>query len=260
MKQWFGALFVITAAFALHIPAQRKRPPQITPKKQVESQSAETTTNTAVVVDERLAVLRIEPSLYARPMQRMRRGRTLSISGSKEADGVTFYKVNIPPSNYGWIQADAVAGNFKRGDEERLAKLIQGSSGFDQIERAELFLQTFPSSTLRPPILLLLGDLLEELALKLSTEATKRLDKREMSASGAPLHSFYLNYAGLDRYRKIGINFVFNSATKSFHYDGAAWQEIISKSAKTPEAVEAKKRLDSLKEKMEAGAASGIKN
>jgi thymidylate kinase len=93
---------------------------------------------------------------------------------------------------------------------------------------------------------------MEETALKLSSEATRRLDRREMAASGAPLHSFYLNYVSLDRYRRLGVNFLFNSNAKLFHYDGANWQEIVKKFPKSTEVVEAQKRLDSLKEKMEA--------
>ena len=93
---------------------------------------------------------------------------------------------------------------------------------------------------------------MEEIALKLSSEAAKRLNRREMAASGAPLHSFYLNYSSLDRYQRLGIGFLFNSSTKLFHYNGAAWREIIAKFATTNEAVEAQKRLDALKEKMEA--------
>ena len=73
-----------------------------------------------------------------------------------------------------------------------------------------------------------------------------------MAASGAPLHSFYLNYVSLDRYKRLGINFLFNPNAKLFHYDGANWREIIKKSPQSNEAAEAQKRLDSLKEKMEA--------
>jgi ribosomal protein L18E len=167
------------------------------------------------------------------------------------ADGVMFYRVMVPPGSSGWVQADAVTGRFRRGDDERLAKLIQASEGFEQIERAMLFLETYPNSTLRPAILLLLGDLVEENAGKLSLEAGRRLNKREMAATGAPLHSFYLNYTSLDRYRKLGINFLFNSSMKTFHYDGEVWKEIIAKFPNASEATEAKKRIDSLKEKLE---------
>lgn len=251
MKRSLLLFSLIVFVFILTAEAQKKRRPPALNKKPVRTQKSSENPTTAIVVDERLAVLRIEPSLYARPIQRMRRGRLLSISGSRQADGVIFFRVNVPPRNYGWVQAEAVTSKSKRGEDERLAKLVQASEGFEQIERAMLFLETFPNSALRPAILLLLGDLIEENAAKISQEATRRLDKREMAATGAPLHSFYLNYTSLDRYRRLGINFVFNSNTKTFHYDGAAWKEIVSKFPASSEAGESQKRLDSLKEKME---------
>lgn len=249
MKCILGSLLL---CFLLVFPADtaaqknRRRLPA-KPKIPTEAKSS----NAAVVIDERLAVLRAEPSLYAKSIVRMRRGRQLIISGSREADGVIFYRVTALPNNYGWVQADAVTGKFRRGEDARLAKLVQSSEGFEQIERAQIFLEIYTDSAIRPAILLLLGDLMEEAALKLSTEATRRLDRREMAASGAPLHSFYLNYTSLDRYRRLGINFVFNSTTLLFHYDGAGWREIVKQSPKSPEAVEAQKRLVSLKEKLE---------
>ena len=243
---FFTGLFLVFFVFTFSLEAQNRR--RVPPK--IKNPVAANSTNTAVVIDERLAVLRVEPSFYARTVQRMRRGRTVTISGSREANGVTFYRINAAP-NYGWLQAEAVAGRFRRGDDARLAKLVQSSDGFEQIDRARIFLETFPDSALRPAILLLLGDLMEETAQKLSTEATRRLNRREMAASGAPLHSFYLNYVSLDRYRRLGIDFVFNSNTKLLHYDGANWREIIRKFPKSAEAVEAQKRLDSLKTKME---------
>jgi len=246
-RSFFSLFFLVFLIFTLNTEAQNRR--RVPPKTKIPA--AANLTNTAVIVDERLAVLRVEPSFYARPVQRMRRGRTVVISGSREAEGVTFYRINSAP-NYGWIQADAVAGQLRRGDDARLAKLVQSSKGFEQIDRARIFLETFGDSSLRPAVLLLFGDLAEETALKLSTEATRRLDRREMAASGAPLHSFYLNYVSLDRYRRLGINFVFNSSTKLFHYDGAVWREIIKNFPKSAEAFEAQKRLDSLKEKTEA--------
>ena len=123
-------------------------------------------------------------------------------------------------------------------------------SGFDQIETATEFLTLFPTSQFRAPILLLYGDLLEDAAAKLSRDATRQLVRAEMAASAAPLHSFYLNYVSLDRYRRIGITFLFNPSTKQYHYDGASWKELVLKHKGINEAAEAHKRLDSLKEKM----------
>jgi hypothetical protein len=214
---------------------------------------------TAVVIDETLSVLRMAPSLYAEPVHRMQRGRKVQIKDIIEADGVKFFKVLAPPSSLGWVQADAVFGKFRPGDEERCARLIQAMDGFEQIEAAVQFFELYPDSKFRPAILLLFGDLLEETALRLTRDATNRLKRTEMAASAAPLHSYYLNFVMLDRYRKMGITFVFNPSTKQYHYDGSSWKQIVAKWTMAPEAVEAKKRLDTLKQKMEATTAAAAK-
>jgi hypothetical protein len=206
---------------------------------------------TAVVVDETLSVLRKNPSLFSESVHRMQRGRKVQIQAVTEADGVKFYKVSAPPSNFGWVQADAVFGKFRAGDEERLARLVQALDGFDQVEAAAEFFSLFPDSKLRPTILLLYGDILEEWAAKHTKDANSQLKRTEMAASAAPMHSYYLNFTRLDRFRKLGIIFLFNSSTRQFHYDGSSWKEIVAKFPNSSEAVEAQKRLESLKLKME---------
>lgn len=248
----FSIFLFVFLVFVSNVEAQKRRVLPTPTKNPNAAQKLTGKSNTAVVVDERLSVLRSQPSLFAMPLQRMRSGRVVSITGTKEADGVTFYRITAVPNNSGWVQSDAVFGKFRSGDDERLAKLVQSSDGFEQIERAQIFLDTFPNSTLKPAILLLLGDLMEEIALKLSSDATRRLDRREMAASGAPLHSFYLNFVPLDRYRKLNVNFLFNPKARLLHYDGASWSEIVEKFPKSAEAIEAQKRLDSLKVKMQA--------
>jgi hypothetical protein len=244
-------VFLLLLLFFLNFNADAQKR-YVKPKPKPVVQKFAANSGSAIIIDERLAVLRAAPSLFAKPIQRMRRGRIVVISEVREADGVTFYRVVAVPNAQGWVQKEAVAGKFRRGDDERLARLVQSSDGFDQIERARIFLENFPDSPFRPLILLLFGDLMEEIALKLSMEAAKRLSRREMAASGAPLHSFYLNYSSLDRYQRLGIGFAFNSSTGLFHYNGASWSEIVQKAPATNEAKEAQKRLDSLKEKMEA--------
>jgi hypothetical protein len=252
MKRFVCLSFLLVFLFfAADATAQKRRPSKARAKKPVVQKIA-SDADAAVVIDERLAVLRAEPSLYAKPLQRMRLGRIVRISGTKEADGVTFYRVTALPKNVGWLQAEAVAGKSRRGDDQRLATLIQALDGFAQIECAALFLEAFPDSELRPAVLLLLGDLMEEIALKLSADATRRLSRREMAASGAPLHSFYLNFVSLDRYRRLGIGFLFNPKTKLLHYDGASWKELVAKFSRSSEASEARKRLGALTEKIEA--------
>jgi hypothetical protein len=239
--------------FAIDSAAQKRKPLQFARPKTVTQKNPEIG-NQAVVIDETLSVLRQKPSLFAEPIQRMRRGRKVTIMGTADADGVKFYKVAVPSSKFGWVQADAVFGKIRVNDEERLARLVQASDGFDQIEIATEFFSLYPDSKFRPPILLLFGDLLEEVAVKLSRDANNRLRRGEMAASAAPMHSYFLNFVSLDRYRKLGIMFLFNPSAKAFHYDGTSWREIVKNFPTSAEAVEAQKRLDSLKTKMEATA------
>lgn len=244
----FSFLFIALAGCFFGATAQKRRP---TPTKSAAPSKAREIGGTAIVMDETLSVLRSKPSLFAEPVQRMHRGRRVQIMGVTEADGVKFYRVSAPPSNSGWVQADAVFGGFRRGDEERLARLVQAADGFDQIELAASFFELYPRSEFRPAILLLYGDLLEEAALKMSKDANSRLKRSEMAASAAPVHSYYLNYVSLDRYRRLGILFLFNPTMRAFHYDGASWREIVDKFPASREATEARKRSESLKAKME---------
>ena len=243
MNRFFCFLFcaVCVVCFASFAAAQKRRAPFA--KKPTAKRFAPVS---AVVINERLAVLRFEPGLNQILMQRLQTGRDLLILGEKEIDGVKFYRVQMPPEKSGWVQAEAVASNQKSGDDERFARLIRASEGFDQIERAAIFLENFPNSSSRPAILLLFGDLLDETAVRLTRDATRRLDAGEMRASGAPVHSYFLSYNGLDRYRRLGVNFLFDAAQKRFRYDGATWREIANKYPNSAEAQEAAKRLNSL--------------
>lgn len=213
-----------------------------------------------VIVDETLSVLRKEPSLFADAVQRMRSGRKVKITAVREADGVRFFRVLAPPSAGGWVQSDAVFGPFREGDDARLARLILAMTGFEQIETANLFPSIFPQSPLLPKILLLIGDLAEDAATKLSRDASSRLKRNEMAATGAPIHSYYLNFVSLDRYRKLGIVFVFNAETKKYYYEGAKWRELLTLAPNSEEAAEARKRLEALRlnlaQKREANSAA----
>jgi len=246
-------LIIVLFLFSTSVEAQKRRVIPTAKGKANSTKQLREIGVTAIVMDETLSVLRMKPSLFAESVQRMRRGRKVQILGAADADGVKFYRVSAPPNNTGWVQADALFGKFRTGDEERLARLVQASDGFDQIELAVNFLEIYPDSQFRPSILLLFGDLLEETCAKLSKDANSRLSRREMAASAAPLHSYYLNFVSIDRYRKLGVLFLFNSPSKTFHYDGASWREIVKKYPASAEALEAQKRLDSLKQKMEKG-------
>jgi len=247
--------FVLSILFTINVDGQKRKPSQLVRVRGTIAQKPAELGSQAIVIDETLSVLRQKPSLFADPIQRMRRGRKVTVMGIAEADGVKFYKVTAPPSSFGWVQADAVFGRFRQNDEERLARLVQASDGFDQIEIATEFFSLYPNSKLRPAILLLFGDLLEEVAVKLSRDANSRLHRSEMAASAAPMHSYFLNFVSLDRYRKLGVVFLFNLSQRAFHYDGTGWKEIVSKFPDSSEAVEARKRLETLKEKMDTSSA-----
>jgi hypothetical protein len=196
------------------------------------------------VVDERLSALRDAPSLSANVSRRIGRGRVVSVAGAREsADGLTFYRVFVTRRTGGWLLSDAVVSPARPGDDARLLRLVRGSGEFDRAERARIFLETFPRSPLRPAVLLLLGEAAEEAAVRLTRDAARRLDAAEMEAGGAPLKSYYLNFNGLDRWRKQGVAFTFQQTTKQFLYDGAAWRELLRRHPRSPEAEKARERL-----------------
>jgi hypothetical protein len=195
----------------------------------------------AVVVDERLAALRATPQLTGKLVRRLGRGRMLAIRGMKTSpDGITFFLVNVTSRTHGWIQREALVSPSRVGDDRKLLDLIQRSQGFDRISRARIFLDHFPRSSLRPEVLLLFGDAAEEAAAKLTKAAARKIHDDLIDA---PEFSYYLNYTGLDRYNRQRITFAFDRSTKRFHYDGAAWRELIRRYPKSSEASEARNRL-----------------
>ena len=204
--------------------------------------------NSGVVADERLAALRAAPSLNARLIRRLARGRLVSVRATKRNhEGVFFCRVVVTRRTSGWIQNEALVMAGRDGDDERLAHLIGGTDEFERIARARIFLDTFFRSPMRPKVLLALGDAAEEAAQQLTREATRRFERHEVPTDGAPEFSYYLNYNGLDRYNRQGVTFTFDREKMQFHYDGAAWREIVRKYRNSPEATEAVKRLANLK-------------
>jgi hypothetical protein len=200
----------------------------------------------AVVVDERLSALRAAPDLRAKLIERLSRGRLVSIRGERLIDGLRFYRVAVTRRTAGWLQSEAVVVPWRPGDDRRLVTLIENSDEFDRIVRARTFLDAFPRSPLSPRVLVLYASEADEVAAKLSREAQRRFAKNELPANGAPEYSYYLNYNGLDRYNRAGITFTFDRTSKTFSYDGGAWREIIRRYPNSPEAAEARKRLDAL--------------
>jgi hypothetical protein len=201
----------------------------------------------AIVVDERLSALRLTPELSGKLLRRIGRGGLVAVRGEKRTrEGVVFYRVNVTSRTSGWLQRDAVASPSRQGDDGRLLRLIKGSEDFDRIARSRLFLDYFRLSELRPEVLMIYAVAAEESAAHLSRDAGRRLDLKEMNAGGAPHSSYYLNFNGLDRYNRQGITFIFDAEAKRFQYDGEAWQELIHRYPRSPQAAEARKRLEAL--------------
>src|SRR5688572_2200616 len=121
MKFVLSAIFVCLLLGTAEVSGQTRR----AVAKGNQSVRAKEIGQTAVVMDETLSVLRPKPSLFAVPIQRMRRGRVVKILGVTEGDGVRFFRVSAIPSGAGWVQADAVFGKFREDDDARLAKLVQ---------------------------------------------------------------------------------------------------------------------------------------
>lgn len=194
----------------------------------------------AVVIDERLSALRSTPQLTGKLLRRVGRGRLVAIRAAKKSDdGIVFFLVNLSTRTHGWIQREAVASPSHPGDDQKLWRLIKNSTEFERLARARIFLDHFRRSPLCSEVLLLFGDTAEEAAVKLSRDAGGRI----AGADAAPEFSYYLNYAGLDRYNRQGVHFGFDRTTKRFHYDGTAWREIVRRFPKTAEAFEARRRL-----------------
>jgi hypothetical protein len=225
-------LFLITILLSLFATAQAQKP-RIPPGGHL-----------AVVADERLAALRSAPDPSARLLRRISRGRFVSIRGSNRSrDGLLFYQVGVTRRTSGWLQSEAVVSSWRSGDDDRLVRLLEGADEFERVARAKIFLDLFPRSPLRPKVLLIYGDAAEEAAAKLSREAERRFERRELPAGGAPEFSYYLNYNSLDRYNRQGATFTFDRTNKKFHYEGWAWREIVRRYPNSVEATEAQKRV-----------------
>jgi len=222
-------IFICLGALNL-TPATRRRPPG--------------GGRIGVVIDERLSALRATPEFSGVLVRRISRGVLVSINGARtNREGVVFYRISVTRRTGGWIQREAVASPTRSGDDARLLSLIQGSEEFDRIVRARLFLDHFRMSPLRPEVLSIYAKAAEDAATHLSQEAIRRLDEREMSAGGAPVLSYFLNYNGLDRYNRQGITFLFDAHKRRFRYDGEGWRELVYRYPKSPEAVVARNRL-----------------
>lgn len=194
----------------------------------------------AVIVDERLAVLRSTPGFEGKFLRRLPRGKPVAIRAAKSADGLVFLLINVSSRTHGWIQREAVASSVYSDEDQRVFALIRNSTDYERIVRSRIFLEAFSRSRLRPQVLLLLGDAAELMAEKLTRDASRKLKD---GTTIAVRKSYYLNYSGLDRYSRQGVYFVFDDSENRFHYNGKAWRQLVSLYPHSQEAGAAKERL-----------------
>ncbi len=206
----------------------------------------------AVVFDERLSALRAQPGVKSPLEQRLRRGRRVGILGAAtNKDGAKFLRVAVSRNTRGWVLADAVIRPGVAADAERLMRLIEETKDeFTRARLARLCADEFRSTKFAPKALMVLGEAAESAADRLTRDARRRVVDDEPDAGphpGLSKRDFMLNYAGLDRYNRIGVMFDYDAASDRIVYDGAAYRELARRYPKSLEAKDAGARLARLK-------------
>jgi len=208
----------------------------------------------AVIFDERFSALRAQPDVKAPLKQRMRRGRRVGILGAGAAkDGAKFFRVAVSRNTRGWVLADAVIRPGNAADAERLMRLIEDTKDeFTKARLARLCADEFRSTNFAPKALMILGEAAEGEAERLSRDAKRRAGEDGPDTgpnAGLNRRDFMLNYAGLDRYNRIGVTFDYDAASDRIMYDGAAYRELLRRYPRSAEAQTAQVRLATLEKK-----------
>jgi hypothetical protein len=204
----------------------------------------------AVVFDERISALRAQPDLKAPFRQRLRRGRVVGILGAtKNKSGARFLRVAISRNTRGWVLADAVARRGNLADAERLLGLIgETKDDFTKIRLARLYADEYRATKFAPRALLILGKAAEGVADRMTREAKRRMGDEE-SIGGLKRRFYFMNYAGLDRYNRIGVTFDYDEQEDRMIYDGKAYHELLRRYPHSGEAMEARQLLGKMKAK-----------
>jgi hypothetical protein len=224
-----AAVFVV-AAFNLEIQAKRS---VFIPGRR------------AIVFDERFSALRAQPELNAPLVQRLRRGRVVGvIAATRHKSGARFLRVAISRNTQGWILSDAVARPGNASDAEKLMRLIEETNDdFTKTKLARLCADEYRATKFAPKALLILGESAERAAERLTRDARRRLGDEE-STGGLGRRFYYLNFAGLDRYNRIGVTFDFDQTEDRIVYDGRAYRELLRRYPRSAEARTAREKSD----------------
>lgn len=206
----------------------------------------------AVVIDDRFSALRREPSLQSEVIHRLRLGHTVYVihPGNDETSHSAFFRIAASRRTRGWIYRTAIAVQGRAGEDQRIMKLIEGTSdGLDRIALCRILIERFGQSPLVPRALLIMGDEGESAAETLTQRARKRITESAAASASSRLRDFYLNDSTLDRYSKLRIVFDFNEQTREYIYDGRAYRDLLSRSPHSEEALLARQRLSRVKDR-----------
>lgn len=207
----------------------------------------------ALVVDDRLSVLRRDPDLRSQAIQRLRVGRQVYITGSgkTKAGEPTFFRVAVTRRTRGWIHASAVAIPGRTGEDRRVLQLAEtASEGLDRIVLCLLLRERFKSSSLVPRALILMAEEAERAAATLTRRAARRVATISPGDARTGLRDYYLNDAALDRFSKLRISFDFDQVRGEYVYDGAAYRAIVRRFPASDSAIIARQRLAILERRL----------
>lgn len=230
-----------------------KGKPQKPDQTKAESQTAKRVSFVkAVVIDDRFSALRREPSLQSEVIHRLRLGHTVYVihQDNFETSHSAFCRIAASRRTRGWIYRTAIAVQGRAGEDQRIMKLIDGTSdGLDRIALCRILIERFGQSALVPRALLRMGEEGERAAETLTQRARKRITEAAAAGASSSLRDFYLNDSTLDRYSKLRIVFEFNEQTREYIYDGRAYRDLLSRSPHSEEALLARQRLGRVKDK-----------
>lgn len=201
----------------------------------------------AVVVDDRLSSLRREPNMQSQIIHRLRIGRPVFITRfwSAGPDQPRFCRIAVTRRTRGWIHESALAVQSRADEDQRIMKLIEGTTdGLDRIALCRVLIERFSQSKLIPRALLMMGEEAERAAKSLSKRARKRLAVVAGENANASVRDYYLNDVGLDRYSKLHIAFDFNESKTEYVYDGRAYRDVVKRFPDGEEARLARRRLE----------------
>jgi hypothetical protein len=128
-------------------------------------------------------------------------------------------------------------------------KLIEETRDeFVKARLAKLCADEFRNTKFGPKALVILGEAAESAAERLTRDAKRRVGDDEPNA-GLGKRDYLLNYAGLDRYNRIGVTFDYDEAADRMVYDGAAYRELLRRYPRSDEARGTREKLEKLGKK-----------